>query len=58
MKVIYDDGDSEELTESEIQPLYLTREQLSDFTRRLPQGAIDDLPAVRHLRTHRQCFRG
>eukprot|EP00873_Tetraselmis_striata_P009645 jgi/Tetstr1/429909/TSEL_019774.t1 len=32
MKVIYDDGDSEELTESEIQPLYLTIEQLSDFT--------------------------
>eukprot|EP00873_Tetraselmis_striata_P010282 jgi/Tetstr1/430546/TSEL_020344.t1 len=45
MKVIYTDGDEEELTESEIQPLYLTLEQLSDFTRRLPQGAIDDLPA-------------
>eukprot|EP00873_Tetraselmis_striata_P040117 jgi/Tetstr1/460381/TSEL_000059.t1 len=45
MKVIYDDGDSEELTESEIQPICLTTEQLSDFTRRLPQGAIDTLPA-------------
>eukprot|EP00873_Tetraselmis_striata_P043058 jgi/Tetstr1/463322/TSEL_008246.t1 len=30
MKVIYDDSDSEELTESEIQPLYMTTEQLSD----------------------------
>eukprot|EP00873_Tetraselmis_striata_P039864 jgi/Tetstr1/460128/TSEL_005444.t1 len=54
MKVVYTDGDSEELTESEIQPLYMTTEQLSDFTRMLPQGAIDDLPAVRPLRTHRR----
>eukprot|EP00873_Tetraselmis_striata_P003161 jgi/Tetstr1/423425/TSEL_014106.t1 len=45
MKVIYDDGDSEELSVPEIQPLYMTTEQLSDSTRRLPQGAIDDLPA-------------
>eukprot|EP00873_Tetraselmis_striata_P035717 jgi/Tetstr1/455981/TSEL_042760.t1 len=45
MKVIYTDGDEEELTKSEIQLLYLTLEQLSDFTRRLPQGAIDDPPA-------------
>eukprot|EP00873_Tetraselmis_striata_P042848 jgi/Tetstr1/463112/TSEL_008046.t1 len=45
MKEIYDDDDSEELTESEIQPLHMTTKQLSDFTRMLPQGAIDDLPA-------------
>jgi len=43
MKVIYTNGDEEDLTESEIQPLYLTIEQLRDFTRGLPQGAIDDL---------------
>eukprot|EP00873_Tetraselmis_striata_P019356 jgi/Tetstr1/439620/TSEL_028042.t1 len=34
MKVRYDDGDAEELTESEIQPLFVTTEQLSAFTRR------------------------
>eukprot|EP00873_Tetraselmis_striata_P009914 jgi/Tetstr1/430178/TSEL_020009.t1 len=45
MKVRYDDDDSEELTESEIQRLYVTTKQLSAFTRMLPQGAIDDLPA-------------
>eukprot|EP00873_Tetraselmis_striata_P041714 jgi/Tetstr1/461978/TSEL_007051.t1 len=56
MKMIYTDGDEEEQTESEIQALYLTTEQLSDFTRRLPQGAIDDLPAVRPLRTHRRSY--
>eukprot|EP00873_Tetraselmis_striata_P034253 jgi/Tetstr1/454517/TSEL_041416.t1 len=49
MKVLSDDDDSEEQTESEIQPLYVTTEQLSVFTRRLPQGAIDDLPALREL---------
>eukprot|EP00873_Tetraselmis_striata_P045064 jgi/Tetstr1/465328/TSEL_000865.t1 len=37
MKVRYDDDDSEELTESEIQPLYVTTEQLSAFTRRRRQ---------------------
>eukprot|EP00873_Tetraselmis_striata_P014661 jgi/Tetstr1/434925/TSEL_023922.t1 len=45
MKAIFDDGDSEKLTESEMQPLYMTTERLSDFTRWFPQDAIDTLPA-------------
>eukprot|EP00873_Tetraselmis_striata_P002059 jgi/Tetstr1/422323/TSEL_013166.t1 len=53
MKVRYDDDEEEELTESEIQPLYVTTEQLSAFTRSdadsdaegIVAGVVDGNPA-------------